>query len=119
MTARTFDPFAVERPRLRLGDHGEWELGELHDARHQQFQEWHERFKELSGDDGTKLVDIARSVGEMVSIACIDAAEAPDVLADLCDFDKHGDDARGLQTLVSIVEFLAGWASGEASAGEG
>lgn len=120
MTAgTTFDPFAIERPKLKLGEHGEWELGELHDTRYERFQQWYANFKGLSSKDDATLTDLARSVGEMIAVSCIDAEAAPDLLADLCDSSKHGDDARGLQTLSKIVEFLAGWASGEVSAGEG
>lgn len=116
---RTFDPFAIERPKLKLGEHGEWELGELHDARHARFQEWYANFRKLAENDDANLLDIARAVGEMIAVSCLDAQDAPEIMADLCDSKTHGDDARGLQTLQRIVTFLADWASGELSAGEG
>ncbi len=119
MSARTYDPFAIERPRLRLGEHGEWELGELHDARHNRFKEWYTAFRAMTESDDATMQDLGRCVGELISVSCLDADDAPDILADLCDAEKHGDEARGLQTLKGIVEFLVEWAAGEDAAGEG
>lgn len=116
---RTYDPFAIERPRLKLGEFGEWELGELHDARHARFKEWYAKFEELSAHDDSSLSDFARVVGELIAVSCINADDAPDVLADLCDPEVHGEDARGLQTLQGIVKFIVAYVSGEESAGEG
>lgn len=115
----TFDPFAIERPRLKLGEHGEWELGELHDSRYQRFKEWYARFQDVAEDDDATLSSIARVVGELIAVSCLDADDAPDILVDLCDSETHGDNARGLQTLKGIVGFLIKWAAGEESAGEG
>lgn len=119
MSARTYDPFSIERPKLRLGEHGEWELGELHEARYARFKEWYAEFQSISDKDDATLADIANVVGELVSVSCLGADEAPEVLVDICDAEKHGDAARGLQTLQGIVKFLLQWASGEESAGNG
>lgn len=119
MSARTYDPFAVERPKLRLGDHGEWELGELHDTRHARFKEWYVKFRSLETNDEADLKEAARVVGELIAVSCIGAENAPDILSDLCDPEIHGEDARGLQTLRGVVSFLIQWVAGEESAGEG
>jgi len=115
---RTYDPFAIERPRLKLGSYGEWELGELHDTRHARFKEWYEQFLEMQSDEATTLTDFARVVGQLISVSCIDADDAPDVLVDLCDPEVHGENARGLQTLKGIVAFIVEYVSGEDAAGE-
>jgi len=115
---RTYDPFAIERPRVKLGAFGEWELGELHDTRHARFKEWYEKFQEMRANDDASITDFARVVGELISVSCIDAEDAPDVLVALCDPEEHGEDARGLQTLKGIVAFIVDYVSGEDAAGE-
>jgi len=115
---RTYDPFEIERPKLKLGAFGEWELGELHDARHAKFKSWHDEFVSMTNADEASLSEFARVVGNLIAVCCIAADDAPDILVDLCDAEAHGEDARGLQTLQGIVKFLVEYAAGELSAGE-
>jgi len=119
MTARTYDPFAIERPKLKLGVHGEWDLGEMHDARYAKFQDWHARFVALTENDESSISDFADVIGELIAVSCIDAGDAKAVLVDLCDESVHGEQARGMQTLLGIVKFLVDYSAGEVTAGEG
>jgi len=117
MSAGTYDPFAVERPVLKLGDHGSWTLGDITDTRHAKLVEWHGHFAEVQKREDTKVADLARVVGELCSHACIGGDEIPDLLVSLTDEELHGDSALGVLGVASIAEFIMGWLAGEESAG--
>lgn len=117
MSAGTYDPFAIEKPVLRLGAHGEWTLGDITESRSKRLEALIGKFAEL-GDDAS-IADSARAVGELCEAACVHGDGLADLIVDLCDEDKHGDDAIGVKALTGVVEFVADWFAGESSAGNG
>ena len=115
--AKTFDAFAVERPTLKLGPHGEWKLGEITESRRQRIVKLMEATQSADAED-TTITEMARLVGELCAVACVRGDEIPPLLMDLADEDKHGDDAIGVQTLVAIMRFINDYFADELSAGE-
>ena len=115
-TARTYNPFDLAKPVLRLGDHGEWKLGDLNDARHRAASEIGERFEALSDTDAT-VSDLAELVGELAEALCEKSTGLRDLIVDLADASKHADDAIGVHAITGLMRFFAEWMTGEAEAG--
>jgi hypothetical protein len=115
--AKTFDPFAIQRPVLRIGDHGEWTLGDVTEQRQARLAELGERFQALIDGDDPSIADVARIAGELCEAACERSEGLADLIVGLCDSAVHGDDALGARAIVGLVEFVGEWLSGESSAG--
>ena len=119
MTVTTFDPFAVERPILRLGEHGSWELGDITDARKAKLEALQSELLEIGDRSDASVADVARVVGDLCEAACRNADGISDLLVDLADCDKHGEDAIGALALKGVAEFVKDHLRGEVLAGEG
>lgn len=117
MSAGKYDPFAMERPVLRLGEHGSWTLGDITESRGKKLDELIQHFAELDPDAG--LAEAADAVGALCEAACINGDGLKALIVDLCDESKHGEDALGVKALSGVVQFIAEWFGGEQSAGEG
>jgi hypothetical protein len=115
MATGTYDPFALEKPVLRLGEHGEWTLGDLTDDRQRRAQAVGERFAGLAGD--ASVADLAALVGELAEAVCDNAAGLGARIVDLADVEKHGDAALGVRALTGLLEFIGEWLGVEADAG--
>lgn len=114
----TFNPFAIERPKINLGELGEFELGEIHESRHAKLVGLFDKFGKLTQNEDSSLSDVAIVVGEMLEAVCISANELGAKFAALADVKVHGEKAIGLQTLRPIVEFMGNYLSGELAVGE-
>lgn len=119
MSARTYNPFAVEKPVLELGPHGRFTLGELTDSRQEALSALFDEFEQLGEREDAKIADVAAVVGKLLEAACIGGAGLAEKLVALCDESVHREDALGAQSLNGVVRFVAEWFSSEASAGEG
>lgn len=116
--ARTFDPFAVDRPVLKLGKHGQWELGDITTARQAKLKSLQEQLLKVGDKQDATVTEVARVVGDLCEAACRNAEGLSDLLVDLTE-SKHGEDAVGAIALRGIAEFVKGYLVGETSAGEG
>jgi len=119
MTAATFDPFAVDRPVLKLGSHGEWALGDITAAREARLNDLQGELVAIGERDDASVADVALVVGRLCEAACRDSDGLADMIVDLADCDKHGEDAIGAIALRGVAEFVKSHLLGEASAGEG
>lgn len=115
--AGTYDPFAIEKPVLRLGSHGEWTLGDITDGRAKRLAELQSQFEAMSETEDASLSDVAAIAGDFVEAACENSAGLKDLIVDLCDDHKHGDDAIGVRALTGMLAFVGDWLQGEATAG--
>lgn len=114
----TFNPFAIERPKISLGELGEFELGEIHESRHAKLVALFDKFGKLTQQEESSLGDAALVVGEMLEAVCINANELGVKFAALADVSVHGEKAIGLITMRSIVEFVSEYFTGELAMGE-
>lgn len=117
MTTSTFDPFAIEKPVLKMGEHGEWTLADITEARQKRLAEIGERFQAVIDGDDPSIGDVAAIAGELCEAACEHSDGLAARIVDLCDSEKHGDDALGIRAITGLVMFVGEWLSGESSAG--
>jgi hypothetical protein len=118
MSAGTYDPFAMEKPKLKLGEHGEWFLGDILDSREAKINKAIEGLVAPTGKDfGT--TDLAARVGALCEAACEDAEGLADKLVGLSDEAVHGKNALGVKALKGAADFVIEWFNNESSAGEG
>jgi hypothetical protein len=118
MSDRTFDPFAIERPKLRLGEHGEWFLGDIHEARQAKLEELQPRLADIESSEDAKLKDVAERVGELAEAVCDDSVGLAAKIVDLTDSAKHGDRAIGINGLRGLATFIKEHLEEIAHAGE-
>lgn len=119
MTAATFDPFAVDRPKLRLGDHGEWELGDITEARRLKLASIKDELVQVEGAEDATVGQLALTVGKLCEAACINADGLAEKIADLADGKKHGENALGAGALKGVALFVKEHLEEIAHAGEG
>lgn len=117
MSAATYDPFAIEKPVLKLGDHGEWKLADVTERRQKDIGKLAERFEQIVAADDPSINDVAKCAGDLCEAACENGAGLSDIIVGLCDEDVHGDAALGVRAIVGLVEFVGEWLGGESSAG--
>ena len=105
MTAGSYDPFALDKPVIKLGALGEWTLADT--------------FAAVSAKDDASMSDVAAAVGELAEAACVDSDGLAKIIVGLCDEKVHGDAALGSRALGGLVQFVVEWLQGEATAGNG
>ena len=117
MSTATYDPFAIEKPVLRLGSHGEWTLADVTERRQNAITALGERFESIVADENPSIAAVAECAGELCEAACENGAGLRDLIVDLCDEEKHGAAAIGVRGIVGLVEFVGEWLGAESSAG--
>lgn len=118
-TAGSYDPFAIEKPVLRLGSHGEWTLGDITESRRKNLARLHGDFESIANEDDVSIERVAQVAGDLVEAACENSQGLKDIIVDLCDDAKHGDNALGVRAIIGLVEFVGEWLRGESDAGNG
>lgn len=117
MTARTFDPFDVDAlPTLKLGEHGEWTLGDISDTRLAAINEARSKMVEESARPDVTVAELARTVGVLCEAACDDSEGLADILVGLTDAKKHGAKAIGAVRLRVLVEIVMEHVRGQGEA---
>ena len=120
MSAETYDPFGLERPKLKLGNHGAWTFGDITESRSAKLGEIREGLIAVEAKRSeAKMADVARMVGDLAQAACINSDGLSDLIVDLADEAKHGEDALGAKALGGLVDFILDWLTEESGAGEG
>ena len=119
MTAPTFDPFDLSRPSLKLGEHGEYEIGDITDTRRLKLKELGDRFTELEKREDATVQELAECVGELCEVACNASNGLAEKIVDLADESKHGDEALGANRLRRVIEFVMSCLADDASVPEG
>jgi hypothetical protein len=114
MTARTYDPFALDKPTFTLGEHGEWTLADVTKANAAKIDALLKAFHEVAADPETDVPRVAAAVGEFIEAACENSDGLRDLIVRLTD-----EEALGVIALRGAVEFVIDWIYGESSAGEG
>lgn len=116
----TYNPFDLDRPKLSLGLHGSWTLGDITESRGKKLEDIRSKLIDINKQRGdAKMTDVARLVGELAEAACINADGLADLIVDLADEAKHGEDALGGKALGGLVDFILDWLVEESGAGEG
>ena len=115
MTARTFNPFDLEKPTLKLGEYGEYTLGDLTEARLVAIQSLAQELEGL-GDTSTPEArqQMVSVIARITEAACENATGIADRIIQL-----HAEGEIGLLALNGVAEFVMSWVGGESSAGEG
>lgn len=111
---KTYDPFAIERPTFKLGDHGEWDLADITKSNNAKLDELIAAFWKASDDPDVDVHRVAEIVGDLLETACEAAEGLRDRIVALVDEDK-----LGVIALRGAVQHVLEWIYGEQSAGEG
>lgn len=119
MSTGTYDPFDLEKPTLKLGNHGEWTLGDITDSRQQKLVDAANAFDDAVADENTKMAELAAIVGGLCEAGCENGDGIKDLICDLADESKHGEKALGVKALAGAVSHVMEWFNSESSVGEG
>jgi hypothetical protein len=109
----------MEKPKLCLGEHGEWLLGDLTDSREAAIGEAIKKLHDVESQSEITTKDFALAVGGLCEAACENGSGIAALLVALSDEEKHGDKALGAKALRGASDFIFEWYMGEATAGEG
>lgn len=101
----TYNVFDLEKDEIDLGSIGSYVIGVLHQKRHNQIVAKFSTFKDSISEEAD-VVTVAGVVGEILEILCINADGVKDKLVDLCDVEKHGEDALAIQHLTRMVDII-------------
>jgi hypothetical protein len=116
---QTYNPFDLEKPVIKLGDHGEWTLGDITDTRAQALAKLSDTFESFADRADAKLGDVVEIVVELCEAALEEPEGFAGVLRGLCDESQHGAKALGAHALNGLVAHIMGWLADEQSVGEG
>jgi hypothetical protein len=123
MAGKTFDPFAIERPVLRLGDHGEWLLADITKSNAKKLDDLIGEFNTLAADPDLEVSRVADITGQILEAACENSDGLHETIVALADEDaakeRGADGPLGVIALRGAVGFVLEWIYGELSAGEG
>jgi hypothetical protein len=106
--AGSFDPMALDKPTLALGEHGSWTLGDITQGREKALQSALaaiEAALETAESDDADVDGFVKAVGELAEAACengggVIAAK----VVELYESEQIG--AKGLR---GLVEFIQEW----------
>jgi hypothetical protein len=115
---KAYNPFLIDRPKIALGELGEFELGEIHESRQKKISGLLEKFHEVSDDDDSTMDQLAGTIGDILEAVCINGDGVKEFLVDKTDVEKHSENAIGVQTLKGIVRFILDYVNDELSSGE-
>lgn len=114
----TYNVFDIEKDSIDLGPIGVFEIGTIHQKRHKKIVEHFKNFNKKIADDAD-VVTVAKVVGEILELLCVNATGVAQKLVELCDVDEHGEDALGINHLARMVEIILEITESNISLGNG
>ncbi len=117
--SKTFDPFALEKPVIRLGEHGEWTLADITHSRNERLKAVSKRFEVAADDDGITIGELVEMAIELAEAALADPEGFGAKLRWLCDEQVQGANALGVKAVTGLISYVLEWVADEQSVGEG
>jgi hypothetical protein len=120
MSTATYDPFAIERHKVKIGELGEWTVADATDDIIAKVDACEKKLAKLGQRKTAKVADFAAAVGELCEVACDDAEGLGALIESVCDPEAAKAAGRkpiGLQGLLGLARHIFDWYSAEALAG--
>lgn len=109
---RTFDPFDLEKPVLRLGAGAEFTLGDITESRRKKLVNVGQQLESIDQDAEDADALFVQGVCDLVEAAC-EKPGAGAMIRDAWDSERIG-----VRALSGTVDFVMDWLAGNDLAGE-
>lgn len=114
----SFDPMALDKPTLALGEHGSWVLGDITESREKlvnaALADIDKSVEAYNGGGDINVASFVQAVGALAEAACESADGLAAKVVELYESEQIG--AKGLR---GLVEFIQEWLTDGLTAGEG